>query len=65
MQAIGLFGIAILKIFLYDLSFLERLYRIFSFVGLGVILLLVSYLYQRYKEIILSPSRAVESPPPS
>ena len=64
-QAIGLFGIAILKIFLYDLSFLERLYRIFSFVGLGVILLLVSYLYQRYKEIILSPSRAGESLPPS
>jgi len=63
LQAIALFGIAILKIFLYDLSFLETLYRIFSFVGLGVILLLVSYLYQRYKEIILSPSLAPETPP--
>ncbi|MDZ7267935.1 MAG: DUF2339 domain-containing protein [candidate division KSB1 bacterium] len=50
--AIGLFGITILKIFFYDLSFLDTLYRIFAFMGLGLILLLVSYLYQRYKAII-------------
>lgn len=50
--AIALFGFTILKIFIYDLSFLERLYRIFSFIGLGVILLLVSYLYQRFKTVI-------------
>lgn len=53
MVAIVLFGIAILKIFIYDLSFLETLYRIFSFIGLGVILLAVSYLYQRYRDVIL------------
>jgi uncharacterized membrane protein len=51
--AIALFGFTILKIFIYDLSFLQTLYRIFSFVGLGVILLTVSYAYQRYKYIIL------------
>lgn len=50
--AIVLFGITILKIFVYDLSFLSGLPRIFSFIGLGVILLLVSYLYQRYKAVI-------------
>jgi uncharacterized membrane protein len=53
MMSILLFGIAILKIFIYDLSFLETPYRIGSFVGLGVILLSVSYLYQRYKTVIL------------
>lgn len=47
--AMSIFGIAILKIFIGDLSFLDPLYRIGSFVGLGVILLAVSYLYQRYK----------------
>ena len=52
-EAIALFGVAILKIFIYDLSFLDTLYRIFSFLGLGVILLAVSYLYQRYRAIIL------------
>jgi uncharacterized membrane protein len=55
--AFVLFGITILKIFIYDLSFLETLYRIFSFIGLGVILLAVSYLYQRYKGIILEDSK--------
>ncbi|HLB00038.1 MAG TPA: DUF2339 domain-containing protein, partial [Bacteroidota bacterium] len=50
--AIALFGVTILKIFAYDLSFLETLYRIFSFIGLGLILLAVSYAYQRYKHVL-------------
>jgi len=50
--AFALFGLSILKIFLYDLSFLGTLYRIFSFIGLGLILLLISYLFQRYKDLL-------------
>ncbi len=50
--AFVLFGITILKIFLYDLSFLDTLYRIFSFIALGVVLLGVSFAYQRYKDVI-------------
>jgi uncharacterized membrane protein len=50
--AIVVLGISILKIFVYDLSFLQTLYRIFSFIGLGLILLAASYMYQRYKEMI-------------
>jgi uncharacterized membrane protein len=53
LTAIALFGVVTLKIFIYDLSFLATLYRIFSFIGLGVLLLLVSYLYQRFKHLIL------------
>ncbi len=56
LMAMVLFGVTILKIFIYDLSFLDTLYRIFSFVALGLILLAVSYLYQRYRAIILGPS---------
>jgi uncharacterized membrane protein len=51
--AIILFGVAIVKIFFYDLSFLETLYRIFSFIGLGIILLTVSFLYTRYRGVII------------
>ncbi|MFY8000037.1 MAG: DUF2339 domain-containing protein [Candidatus Kapaibacteriota bacterium] len=51
--ALGLAGIAVLKIFLYDLSFLTTPYRIASFIGLGIVLLLVSYLYQRFKDRLL------------
>ena len=44
--AILLFSITILKIFIWDLSFLEIPYRIVSFMVLGLILLAVSYIYQ-------------------
>lgn len=60
MLAMALFGVAILKIFIYDLSFLETLYRIFSFLVLGLILLVVSYLYQRYKSIIFDTGPSEE-----
>jgi uncharacterized membrane protein len=63
--AMVVFGVTILKIFIFDLSFLETLYRIFSFIGLGLILLGVSYLYQKYKDIILGTKneRGEESEP--
>ncbi len=60
MLAIVLFGVAILKIFIYDLSFLETLYRIFSFIGLGLILLVVSYLYQRFRDVILGDEKSAQ-----
>lgn len=46
-------GVVIFKVFLYDLSNLSTPYRILSFIVLGVILLGVSWLYQRYKHLIL------------
>ncbi len=50
--AIVLFGMTIVKVFLVDLSELERGYRIISFIGLGAILLAVSFLYQKHKDQI-------------
>ncbi len=58
--AISLFGITILKIFLYDLSFLETIYRLFSIGALGLILLGVSWAYQRYKDVILGKTEEEE-----
>jgi uncharacterized membrane protein len=46
-QAIVLLGIVVAKVFLYDLSFLDRAYRIFSFFILGCALLAISFFYQR------------------
>ncbi len=59
---IVILGAAVLKIFIYDLSFLQTLYRIFSFIGLGVILLVASYLYQRYGTLIVG--KTIEEPSP-
>jgi uncharacterized membrane protein len=46
-QALILFGLVVGKVFLFDLSFLQRFYRIVSFVVLGAVLLAVSFIYQR------------------
>ena len=45
-QALVLFGLAVGKVFLYDSSYLDRFYRILSFLILGVVLLVVSFVYQ-------------------
>ncbi len=47
--AMGLLYLSIFKVFLLDLSFLATPYRIVSFFGLGVILLVVSLLYTRFE----------------
>lgn len=46
-QALALFGLVVGKVFFFDLSYLERFYRILSFLILGLVLLVVSFLYQR------------------
>ncbi len=46
-QALFLLGIVVAKVFLFDLSFLARAYRILSFLILGSALLAVSFFYQR------------------
>jgi uncharacterized membrane protein len=50
--SIGLFILTILKVFLYDVQALELGYRIVSFITLGVILLAVSFAYQKNKQKI-------------
>ncbi|MFY9609388.1 MAG: DUF2339 domain-containing protein [Blastocatellia bacterium] len=49
-MALALLSITIVKVFFFDLSSLEKLYRIISFIVLGVILLGVSFLYQRLRQ---------------
>jgi uncharacterized membrane protein len=45
-QALVLFGLVVIKVFVYDSSYLQRFYRILSFFVLGLVLLIVSFLYQ-------------------
>ena len=46
-MALALLSMTTLKVFIWDLSSLDRAYRIISFIMLGAILLVVSYFYQR------------------
>ncbi len=50
--ALGLFLLTTAKVFLYDIWQLNRAIRTFSFVGLGATLLMVSFLYRRYRDRI-------------
>lgn len=45
--AMALFGVSLLKIFLVDLATVGGIYRVIGFLVVGVILVLVSFLYQR------------------
>ncbi|HTK28344.1 MAG TPA: DUF2339 domain-containing protein [Vicinamibacterales bacterium] len=47
--AIALFVLTIGKVFMVDLTELDRLYRVLSIIGLGLALLASSYLYQRLR----------------
>lgn len=46
-QALVLIAATTIKVFVYDVSQLDRIYRILSFVVLGVLLLAISFAYQR------------------
>jgi uncharacterized membrane protein len=47
---ISVLGLAVCKVFLYDVAMLESLWRILSFLCLGLILLAISYVYRLYGE---------------
>jgi len=50
--AIVLFGITLIKLFFYDLTNLETIPKTIVFVSIGILLLIVSFLYNKYKLII-------------
>ncbi|MCE3296959.1 MAG: hypothetical protein K0R65_2673 [Crocinitomicaceae bacterium] len=50
--AISLFGVTLVKLFLYDLDRLSTLGKTVLFIILGVILLVISFLYNKYKNIL-------------
>jgi uncharacterized membrane protein len=46
-QALVLIAVTVVKVFTYDVSQLDRGYRIVSFIVLGALLLAISFVYQR------------------
>ncbi len=53
---VALLGVTLIKLFLHDLSDLNELYRIGAFVGVAIILIAASFIYQRF----LAPGSARE-----
>jgi uncharacterized membrane protein len=46
--SLGLLGVTLLKLFFHDLSQLGQLYRIGAFIGVAIILIVASWIYQRF-----------------
>jgi uncharacterized membrane protein len=51
-MAIVLFGATLIKLFFYDLSSLSTISKTIVMVSLGVLLLIISFLYNKYKHLI-------------
>ncbi len=45
-----LLGVAVVKVFLYDLASLDEIYRVLSFIALGLLLLAAAFAYQRVRK---------------
>lgn len=58
--AFALLLAVVVKVFLSDMAALQGMYRVVSFLGLGLCLIGVGYLYQR----VLLPARGTPKPPP-
>ena len=52
LAALALLLVPIAKVFAYDVFALERVYRIAAFIGLGLMLVLGGYVYQRFRTTI-------------
>jgi uncharacterized membrane protein len=52
MLGVGLIGLVVLKLYLFDVWLLGLLYRMAAFAALGVLLLAMSYLYSRFRASI-------------
>lgn len=50
--AIVLFAITLIKLFFYDIASLDTISKTIVFVSLGVLLLIISFLYNKYKHLI-------------
>ncbi|WP_418790291.1 DUF2339 domain-containing protein [Phosphitispora sp. TUW77] len=59
-MSIIIFGVTIFKVFLFDLANLDTIYRIVSFIVLGGLLVVVSFLYQKYRNRIMSANEPNE-----
>lgn len=62
-QALVLIAATIVKVFVYDVSQLDRGYRIVSFIVLGVLLLAISFVYQRDWLQLSSGAKKLEGSP--
>ena len=56
--AIGLIGVTLVKLFFYDIADLPTVPKAILFIAIGAVLLVVSFLYNKYKSVIFSTAES-------
>jgi hypothetical protein len=56
-MAIVLFGATLIKLFFYDISSLDTISKTIVFVVLGILLLIISFLYNKFRHVIFEEKR--------
>jgi len=59
--ALSLLGITILKLFLYDISNISETGKIISFILLGILILVISFVYQKIKVLVIDENKPQET----
>ena len=59
--AIALFAVTLIKLFFYDISHLNTIAKTIVFVSLGILLLIISFLYNKYKHTISDELDEIEN----
>jgi hypothetical protein len=60
LAGIALFMVTLIKLFVYDLAGAGTITKTVSFISLGVLLLVVSFLYNKYKDVLFGESSSGE-----
>ena len=61
-MSLSLFALTLLKLFFYDLQGISEGGRIAAFISLGALLLIISFMYQRIKRLILDTTEPLPAP---
>lgn len=59
--ALSLLGLTILKLFLYDISNISETGKIISFILLGILILIISFVYQKIKVLVIDENKTQET----
>ncbi|WP_456314997.1 DUF2339 domain-containing protein [Pseudomonas shirazensis] len=59
--ALSLLGLTIVKLFFYDISNISETGKIISFILLGILILIISFVYQKIKVLVIDENKPNES----
>lgn len=59
--ALSLLGLTILKLFLYDISNISETGKIISFILLGILILIISFVYQKIKVLVIDENKTQQN----